>query len=188
MTTNKSMTRPRNLLLLALTTLNLLAPGIAPAEEAGKYPDPLLTTPGTPEVFQKGLEADPKSVALLLRLGVLLVSEGKYAEAIAPLREALRLRPDEADAELQLGAALVETNQLDEAEKELLAAQKTMGDKNVGLELYLGKLYYMKQDLPKSIDAFNNYLKLAPENSPNSPQIRGLIKAMQDEIAKRSGH
>ena len=65
MTTNKSMTKPRNILLLALTTLNLLAPGITSAEEAGKYPDPLLTTPGTPEVFQKGLEADGYSLGIL---------------------------------------------------------------------------------------------------------------------------
>jgi hypothetical protein len=139
-------------------------------------------------VFQKGLVADPKSVRLLLGYGLVLVREGKFADAIAPLREALRLQPDQADAQLQLGAALVETNQLDEAETQLLAAQRAKGTTDVGLELYLGKLYYLKKDYPKSIDAFSIYLKLAPENSPNSPQIRNLVQGMKDEVARRGGN
>jgi cytochrome c-type biogenesis protein CcmH/NrfG len=138
--------------------------------------------------FQKGTVADPKSPRLFMALGTALVSEGKFADAVAPLREALRLQPDQADAELQLGAALVETKQLDDAETQLLAAQKTKGETDVRLELYLGKLYLMKKDYPKSIEAFNLYLKLAPENSPNSAPIRNLIQSMQDELNKKNDH
>jgi cytochrome c-type biogenesis protein CcmH/NrfG len=139
-------------------------------------------------VLQKGLVADPKSVAMQLSLGIVLVREGKYADAVAPLRETLRLKPDQADAQVQLGAAFVELNQLDDAETQLLAAQKTKGTTDIGLEMYLGKLYYKKKDYPKSIDAFNVYLKLAPENSPNSVPIRGLIQNMQDELSKKNDH
>lgn len=138
--------------------------------------------------FQKGTVADPKSPRLFMALGTALVLESKFADAVAPLREALRLQPDQADAELQLGAALVETKQLDDAETQLLAAQKTKGETDVRLELYLGKLYLMKKDYPKSIEAFNLYLKLAPENSPNSAPIRNLIQSMQDELKKNNDH
>jgi hypothetical protein len=62
---HKSTTRSRNVLLLALATLNLFHTGEAFAQEAAMYPDPLLTTPGTPEVFQKGLEADGYSLGIL---------------------------------------------------------------------------------------------------------------------------
>jgi Tfp pilus assembly protein PilF len=139
-------------------------------------------------IFQKGTVADPKSPRLFMALGTALVLESKFADAVAPLREALHLQPDQADAELQLGAALVETKQLDEAETQLLAAQKTKGETDVRLELYLGKLYLMKKDYAKSIAAFNIYLKLAPENSPNSATIRNLIQGMQDELKKNNDH
>jgi hypothetical protein len=48
--------------LLAAAVLWFVAPGLAVAQE--KYPDPLLTTAGTPEVFQKGLEADGYSLGI----------------------------------------------------------------------------------------------------------------------------
>jgi hypothetical protein len=50
-------------LIPALVAMALLGSGHAWAQE-GKYPDPLLVTPGTPEVFQKGLEADGYSLGI----------------------------------------------------------------------------------------------------------------------------
>ncbi len=137
--------------------------------------------------YQKGTLADPKSVSLFLAYGLVLVREHKYADAIPPLRETLRLKPDQPDAQLQLGASLVETNQLDDAETQLLAVQKIKGDTDAGLEFYLGKLYYLKKEYQKSIDALTAYLKLVPENSPNAAPVKNLIQGMKDELAKKSG-
>lgn len=52
------------LLLSALTGLALGHPEKGMAQTA-TYPDALLTTPGTPEVFQKGLEADGYALGIL---------------------------------------------------------------------------------------------------------------------------
>jgi Flp pilus assembly protein TadD len=140
------------------------------------------------QAFRKGLVADPKSPALQLALGTVLVRDAKYDDAVAPLQEAVRLQPANGDAHLQLGAALVETQHYADAEKELLSAEQLKGASDVGVQLYLGKLFSLSGQYAKAIDAFNAYLKLAPPDSPNSPAIRAAIQRMQAEIAKAEGH
>jgi protein O-GlcNAc transferase len=46
-----------------------------------------------------------------------LVSQDKFLEAIEHYRAALRLHPDDANAEANLGGALAETGQLSEAKQ-----------------------------------------------------------------------
>ncbi len=140
------------------------------------------------EVFRKGLQAEPESVSLLQNLGTDLVHAGKYQDAIEPLKLTLRLQPNRGEAHLQLGAALVETGQFAEAEQELLAAQRSKDADPAGLQLYLGKLYASTGDFPKSIAAFDAFLKLAPADSPSRPAIDAAIKRMQQEMAKKAGH
>jgi tetratricopeptide (TPR) repeat protein len=139
------------------------------------------------QVFREGLQNNPKSVALMENLGTDQVHAGKYDQAIITLREVLRLQPSRGEAHLQLGAALEETGQYTEAEAELIRAKLDKGADEVGLQLYLGKLYAYTGEFTKSIEAFTAYLKLAPANSPSFPAIRAAIKRMQDELDKRAG-
>lgn len=154
-----------------LNDLGVLLMGKKNYEEAGK-------------VLKQAVEADPKSLHALLNLGITMNHLGKYEDAIGPLREAVRLEPGLVAAHLHLGIALVETDQLIEAEKELdVAAKSSHSDKSI-VHLYQGKLYARTGDFDKSIAAFNAYL----ENDPQSAQageIRALIARMQELKAKR---
>lgn len=143
-----------------------------------RYPDAEV-------VLRKGLDVNPKSATLLENLGIDLIHAEKYEDAVVQLTESLRIQPARGDAHLQLGAALVELGRYPEAEQELLAAQRAKGADETGLQLYFGKLYASTGDYPKAIAAFNEYLKLAPTNSPSLPTIRAAIQRMQDEMAKR---
>jgi Flp pilus assembly protein TadD len=140
------------------------------------------------QVFRKGLEATPKSATLLENLGIDLVHQAKYEDAIAPLKESLLLQPARGEAHLQLGAALVETGKFSEAEAELLAARRSKGADEAGLQLYLGKLYASTGEFNKALEAFDAYLKLAPQNSPSRPAILATMERMRQEMAKAQGH
>jgi Flp pilus assembly protein TadD len=60
-------------------------------------------------------EAAPASAPAQERLGVLLADTGRVGEAMARLREAVRLDPENAEAESNLGVVLVKAGQVEEA-------------------------------------------------------------------------
>lgn len=140
--------------------------------------------PEAEKILRRALEADSKSIHALLNLGITLNHLREYADAIAPLREALRLEPGLVAAHQHLGIALLETEQFDEAEKELTIAGKSSGADAAMIQLYLGKLYARTGEFEKSIAAFNNYLQKAP-NAPNAGEVRALIERMKKELATR---
>ncbi len=137
------------------------------------------------KVYLEGLQSNPKSVTLLENLGTDQVHAAKYDAAIATLRAALHLQPARGQAHLQLGAALVETAQYAEAEAELNAAKLDGGADETGLQLYFGKLYASAGKYGKAIQAFTEYLKLAPPNSPSVPIIQAAMRRMQEEMDMR---
>ena len=131
------------------------------------------------KVLKQAVEADPKSIHALLNLGITMNHLGKYEDAIAPLREAVRLEPGLVAAHLHLGIALVETDELVQADKELdLAAKSPNSDKSI-VHLYQGKLYARTGDFDKSIASFNAYLESGPQ-SPQASEVRALIARMQE--------
>jgi tetratricopeptide (TPR) repeat protein len=136
------------------------------------------------KVLKQAVEADPKFLHALLNLGITMNHLGKYEDAMNPLREAMRLEPGLVAAHLHLGIALVETDQLIEADKELgIAAKSPHSDKSI-VHLYQGKLYARTGDFDKSIAAFNAYLQ-DDSQSAQASEVRSLIARMQDLKAKR---
>ena len=69
------------------------------------------------EAFAAAVETDQRYFPARLELGRLLVWTGKSGEAVAELREAVRLREDSAPAHWNLGRALQSSGDLDGAEK-----------------------------------------------------------------------
>lgn len=65
---------------------------------------------------------DPNNFWALNNIGMADVTEGHYADAIPPLQQALKLRPEFSDAHLNLAGAFDGLHQASEAEKEFLAA------------------------------------------------------------------
>jgi len=67
--------------------------------------------------YQRAHLLDPKSFDWAYDLGFVLIKEGKYPQAAAALRAALKLRPDYVPAKLNLADALFSSRQADAAGK-----------------------------------------------------------------------
>jgi len=65
--------------------------------------------------YERARRLDPRSFRWAYYLGTLRVHEGKYDQAAAILREALRLAPDYLPARLELAASLLAAGDLDES-------------------------------------------------------------------------
>lgn len=143
--------------------------------------------PAAEQSFRKGLDVDPKSPSLQANLGESLNHQKKFKDAIAPLQESVRLKPDFAGAHLQLGVAYVETDDLVDGKRELELAQSQEADKadsDAVLQLYLGDLYAQTGDFAKGIAALTQYLKLAPD-APNAAGVKSLLARMQQAMNNR---
>jgi tetratricopeptide (TPR) repeat protein len=123
-------------------------------------------------------------VDLKTKLGVVLIRQEKYAEAVAVLREAVGLNPDSPLACFNLGAALHQTGELDDAEKYLRRAYELRPTRMAGAQLVLGQVYHQKKDYPKAIEAFEIYLRDAPE-APNRDQVTEAIRRLREALARK---
>ncbi len=95
-------------------------------------------------------------------VGALLVEEGRFDEAIAHLREAVRIEPLYADAHNNLGAAIARTGRFDAAAEEYRVALRispglALAHNNLGLAL--ARL----TDLPGAIRELREAARLAPD-------------------------
>jgi Flp pilus assembly protein TadD len=67
------------------------------------------------DVFQRAVRIDPTDAEASLGTGKSLVAMGRYADAIVPLRESIRLSPRESEGYRQLAMACKHLDRLDEA-------------------------------------------------------------------------
>lgn len=135
-------------------------------------------------VIRKGLTLNELDVVdLKIKLGTVLMRQGKFDEAAVVLREAVQARPDSALANLDLGGTLLQTGSLDEAETLLRRAYEIKGSTMAGAQLLLGTLYFQKKDYPKAIEAFTTYLRDLPD-APNAAQVKEAIEKLRQATSK----
>src|SRR5262249_15694154 len=115
---------------------------------------------------------------LHFRLGVLFNREGRFADASTELEKAINLDPDAANSHVQLGAALMQLEQADRAERELLRGYELAGSTDGLAQLLLGQMYYAKKRFAAVQRAFEQYLADVP-TAPNAPQINQLIAQLK---------
>ncbi len=107
--------------------------------------------------------AQEKSPArLLVEEGVKLHDEKKYPEAIAKYKEALKLEPDNANANYELAFTLFATNSSKEAIPYLLALVKKKSAVQVSAYDMLGSIYDDQKETDKAIEYFNLGIKTDP--------------------------
>ncbi len=121
---------------------------------------------------------------LKIKMGMVLMRQSKFAAATVVLREAVKAEPDSALAHFNLGAALLQTGNLDEAEANLLRAYEIKGAGMPGAQLMLGQLYFQKKDYPKAIQAFETYLRDLPD-APNASQVKEAIQKLKQASEKQ---
>jgi tetratricopeptide (TPR) repeat protein len=137
------------------------------------------------EEIRKALaEKEADAVDLKIKMGAVMMRQNKFADAVPVLREAVQAEPDSALANFNLGSALLQTGNLDEAEKLLRRAYQIKGAAMAGAQLQLGMVYYQKKEYPKAIEAFEAYLRDLPD-APNSAQVKGAIEKLKEAINKQ---
>jgi Flp pilus assembly protein TadD len=126
---------------------------------------------------------DVDTVDLQIKLGAVLLRQGKGDASVTALRKVVLSEPDNALAQFNLGAALFETAKLDEAEATLRRAYQIEGAKMPGAQLLLGQVYFQKNDYAKAIAAFEAYLRDLPD-APNAAQVKDGINKLRQALGK----
>jgi Flp pilus assembly protein TadD len=135
--------------------------------------------------LQRGLKLQTAdAVDLKIKLGMVMIRQGKSSSAIAILKEASDAEPGNALAQFNLGTALLQAGSLDQAEPALRRAYEIKGSQMPGAQLLLGELYFQKKDYPKAIEAFKAYLRDLP-TAPNAAQVKEAIDRLGQAAAKQ---
>jgi Flp pilus assembly protein TadD len=134
------------------------------------------------QVLREALNATPNDnsvqVALHFKLGVILNRRDRFDEAAVELKKAVTINDSAANAQLLLGATLLQLNRLDEAEKPLLRAYEVAGAGAGSAQMFLGQLYLIQQKHAAALKAFEQYLKDVPE-AMNAVQIKAEIEKLK---------
>jgi tetratricopeptide (TPR) repeat protein len=122
-----------------------------------------------------------------ITLGMLLVSQGQYDQAIEHLEAANRQDDSFPMAHLNLGLALMskEPPDLERAEKELTRAVEQGGRNLPYVRLHLFNLHYRRRELPKAAAQLEAYLKDAP-GAPNAGQVRDTLDKVKKMLAQQA--
>ena len=143
--------------------------------------------PQAEEELQRALTVKGSDIVdLKIKLGIVTLRQSKFPAAVAAFREATSTEPDNALAQFNLGVALLESDDLDGAEKALRRAYQIEGAKMPGAQLQLGQLYFRKKDYPRAIEAFELYLRDLP-NAPNAAQVKEAVEKLRHAYYKPQG-
>lgn len=80
---------------------------------------------GAEQHFSKATQLDPNFADAYLGLGMVLLAEKKYPEAVAPLERAVKLQPANPAGHYSLATAYARTGRKEDAEREFALQQKT---------------------------------------------------------------
>lgn len=118
--------------------------------------------------FRAIVTLDPKNVDALGNLGVLLFFQGNYADAISPLRAALKLQPALWKIETLLGMAEKRTGDYVNARADLSNAFPEIKEEKIKIDagMELIELYSGTGDLDKAATVVDELVTLYPENPP----------------------
>ena len=121
---------------------------------------------------------DAKAFNPQLNLGIVLVNQQKYAEAAEILDKALALDGSSPAARLYSGIAFTNLGNTARGEKDLKAAHNFGGAKFALALFHLGKLYMNEGKNEEALDAFETYLREAPDSN-NLNQVQQLIAMLR---------
>jgi Flp pilus assembly protein TadD len=127
--------------------------------------------------------ADADQVDLKVKMGMVVIRQGKFDAAITVLREAIKAEQDNALAHFNLGIALMQTGNLDEAENAFAKSYALKGSEMAGAQLMLGQIHYQKQSYVKAIESFETYLRDLP-NAPNAAQVKDAVEKLRQSVKK----
>ncbi len=160
-----------------VVALVVLTAGCAPTKKSRTPAEVLLTQrmaqvllrDGHPidaeKAFREVLKEDPRNPEVLDGLGVSLVMQGRYQDALAPLQKAVQLAPENGSFRNNLGVAQMELGQYAEASSAFAAAEASSNsDDRISAAINRGRLAQRRGDLAAAEQEFT----LAMARDPKS--------------------
>ena len=145
-------------------------------------------TPEAQAMFEKAVAANNKFALPHINIGILLVNQKRYAEAIEALEAGNRLDDSFPMGHLHLGVALMNRDpaDYDRAEREMLRALEMGGKTLAQGRLYLFNLYSRQKNNQKAAQQLEMFLKEAP-NAPQAEAVRQRLEALKKTLAQQTG-
>lgn len=158
----------------------------APASAASTAAAPAVKTPAAPvsapaskapDTPPADGSADNGEFARLMKAGQAQAAKERYGQAASLLAKAVKLQPKNADAHLAHANALLESGKDDAA---LRSAKQAIRYRPSAAKAHLiiGAIYQMKGQKAAAIDAYDRFLKLAP-NGRSSGEVRQILERLR---------
>jgi tetratricopeptide (TPR) repeat protein len=125
--------------------------------ELNRYPEAV-------KAAQDGIDANPKSYALHLRLGAAYLSAGRYAESESVFRQLVKEGDPLPTSYIGLAQVLMRTGRPGEAAAELADAEKQLGPKFL-LSYFRGLALDRAGKPPEALAAFREAVQLGPDSA-----------------------
>jgi Flp pilus assembly protein TadD len=122
------------------------------------------------------VEKSPDDKVLLAHLGLARIQAGDPGAAVEPLKKAVAIDGDYAEARFGLGLAAVKMKNNGEAIAELEKATK-LAPSHAYAHYYLGMSYNQTDKKDLSIAHLRRFLELAPD-APEAPAVRSFLSKM----------
>jgi tetratricopeptide (TPR) repeat protein len=136
------------------------------------------------EEYRLAVKANEDFAEAYCNLGLALFYQGRFEDAIAEFLNALRIHPDFAMAHANLGLAFLNNKLADEAISEFNLALG-LDSNNADTYYNLGIAYVSKGLINEAIEAYEGFLRHAPEHYSN--YIAGVQKIIEQLKLKIAG-
>jgi protein O-mannosyl-transferase len=147
----------RPLPLRAVAAVVVVAYGTASFVQAGYWHDSI-------SLYRHTVAEGTENPFSLTTLGWAFVNEKRFDEALPPLRRAIELTPDFAQAQFLLGCVLQKQSKLDEAAEHFQAALDS-DDANAAAHLNLGTVLMARRNYAAARREFDRVVELEPSNA-----------------------
>ena len=135
--------------------------------------------------FEEAITKDPSYFPPYIGSGDVAMNNKNYRRAAEQYRQALELRPEDLAVMTKLSGAYLALQQLDEAEKQLVAIQDIDPD-NLALNIGLGDLAYARMILAiNERDALEEKPERIPEEETQLQQLADTISAHYETARKQ---
>lgn len=130
--------------------------------------------------LDRQLQAQPESLRALINYGAINARLDKFAEAIPYYDRALKIAPNDEIALFNRATANSKLNRLDAAQKDYESLLRVAKSNYRAVALFgLGDIHFRKKNRALSLEFFNDFIKAAPEGSPEVALARERIKLLE---------